>query len=256
MLVGLLAAAACAFAPPIHAAHGSLRRCRGGAFMSDTDDISQTDPNFASDELSRVWARAGKGKKLWKPGDDTGDTVLDTRLLWTSWVLTPLLLHVGDGCSRSTAACLVLGWLGLPFTAMQESVGARPLPWLEGAGVPASNEGDEGLQTYEEICSFAVAATAGKQNVRTVAPPTGRPDLARWLEAPSVTSFAPLLRGRQVEDGTPCLNPWGLSMDDALALPVLKVLLEAPTPAGVENEENDALIEYVKGCYEKAQLPL
>jgi len=223
--------------------------------MSDTDDLSATDPSFASDELSRVWARAGKGKKLWQPGDDTGDLMLDTRLLWTSWVLNPLELHVGDGCSRSAAACLVLGWLGLPFTTVQESVGVRPLPCLQGAGVPATNEGDEGLQTYEEICSFAVAATA-KKTTRTVAPPTGRLDLAQWLDAPSVTSFVPLLRGRQAEDGTPCLNPWGLSMDDALALPVLKVLLEAPTPAGVVNEENDALIEYVKGCYEKAQLPL
>lgn len=187
--------------------------------MSDTDDMSSTDPNFSGDELSRTWERTGKGKKRWAPGDETGDIAMDRRLLYSNWVLNPMSLRVKDGCSQSAAANLVLGWLKLPYKAV---VGEKSLQ-LTGSGVPG---GEGGLATYGEITSFAFAVAKPSDGI-SVAPATGRADVAAWLEAPSVASFRPLLRGRQPDDGIPCLNGWGISMDDATVLPVLKVLLSA-----------------------------
>merc|ERR1719316_2051804 len=127
--------------------------------MSDTDDM-QPDPAFASEELSRTWERAGKGKKRWAPGDVTGDAVLDTRLLYSTWVLNPMCLHVREGCCQSLGCQLVLNWLKLPFKvevhasttgdALPSADGAL-LPRLEGKGVP------EGLDTFGKITSFASA---------------------------------------------------------------------------------------------------
>ena len=83
-----------------------------------------------------------------------------------------------------------------------------------------------------------------------MAPATGRPDVAAWLEAPTASSFLPLLRGRQADDGTPCLNSWGLSMDDAAVLPVLRVLVEGKAELDVE------LRDYVAASYRKAGLQI
>ncbi len=207
--------------------------------MSDSDELGIPDPKFAQDELSRTWERAGVGKKRWRPGDVTGDSTLDTRLLYSTWVLNPLELYVREGCSQCAAAQLVMGWLELPFAPVTAS--AQPLPRLAGAGVPAGPNGD-GLCTYGEIVSFATAASKEKR----VAPATGREDVSAWLGSPSVTSLAPLLHGRQVDDGTPCLNAWGISMDDAMVLPVLKALMDgAAFEAGAESsgEEDELELE-------------
>ena len=73
-----------AFQLPGAALHAS--RMPAAPRMSDTDDMSQTDPNFGKDELSRTWDRTGKGKKRWSPGDETGDLAMDKRLLYSNWV--------------------------------------------------------------------------------------------------------------------------------------------------------------------------
>ena len=107
----------------LHATTGaSCTRIR----LSDTDDL-EPDPNFPADELSRTWERTGKGKARWKPGDRTGDSALDSRLLWSSWVLDPLELHVCDGLHEDSLACaLVLGWLQLPFRIIAYGEADRP----------------------------------------------------------------------------------------------------------------------------------
>ena len=249
LLAGWLLAASCALhvRVPVHK-HVRIHAIA----MSDTDDISIPDPKFASDELSRTWERSGKGKKRWQPGDATGDTALDMRLLYSNWVLNPMQLLVREGCSQSTAARLLLGWLGLPFTAVPSA--DEPLPRIEGSGVPSSagGEGDGGLNSYGEICSFAVGV-AQKREVGVVAPATGREDVAVWLEAPSVASFVPLLRGVQPGDRTPCVNAWGLSMDDAAVLPVLKVLVDG---SDEDSDEMLMLRQYVSSCYRKAGMSL
>ena len=246
LLAGWLLAASCALhvRVPVHN-HVRIHTIA----MSDTDDLAAPDPQFASDELSRTWERSGKGKKRWQPGDATGDTALDMRLLYSNWVLNPMQLLVREGCSQSTAARLLLGWLGLPFTAVASA--DEPLPRIEGSGVPSSG-GDGGLNSYGEICSFAVGV-AQKSQVGVVAPATGREDVAAWLAAPSAASFVPLLRGVQPGDRTPCLNAWGLSMDDAAVLPVLKVLLDG---SDADSDEVQMLRQYVASSYRKAGMNL
>jgi len=213
--------------------------------MSDTDDMSSVDPNFGGDELSRTWERTGKGKPRWKPGDQTGDVQMDKRLLYSNWVLNPMALHVRDGCSQSSAARLVMGWLKLPFKVVPGEGSVR----LSGSGVPG---GPDGLSTFGEICSFASAVSMSNEAL-SVAPATGRVDVAEWLAAPSIATFRALLRGRQPDDAIPCLNEWGLSMDDASVLPVLKVLLSTC------DEDDEGLLDvrdYLTHNYEKAGVEL
>jgi hypothetical protein len=68
-------------------------------------------PNFAQKELAATWERAGKGRELWKPGDKTDSPLSDARLLFTTWKLNPLELHIYDHCPFCLRARLVLGWL-------------------------------------------------------------------------------------------------------------------------------------------------
>ena len=66
----------------------------------------------------------------------TGDIAMDKRLLYSNWVLNPMSLYVADGCSQSTAAQLLLGWLNMPFKPCRR---ARQLPRLDGSGVPGND---------------------------------------------------------------------------------------------------------------------
>lgn len=47
------------------------------------NDPDVTD-SFADDELASTWARAGKGRPLWQPGDKTDDPLLNARLLYSA----------------------------------------------------------------------------------------------------------------------------------------------------------------------------
>lgn len=94
---------------------------------------------------------------------------------------------------------------------------------------------------------FRFACAVAKE--ATVAPATDRQDVAAWLGAPSIASFHGLLRGRQAENGVACLNEWGLSVDDAKVLPVLKVLLST---TDAEDEGLLELRDYVAFSFELA----
>ena len=226
---------------------------RSSSVKLQMENNAFVDPDLASgtfvdDELRGTWERAGKGKPRWKPGDVTGDIAMDKRLLYSNWVLNPMSLYVADGCSQSTAAQLLLGWLNMPFKTVPSSEAA--LPRLDGSGVPGSDPAtnDGGLLSYGEICSFAVAVAQNKD--RAVAPATGRDDVAAWLKAPTIASFRALLRGVQAEDSSPCINAWGLSMDDAQCLPVLKSLLDA------DGGDDGDLRAYVTSNFAKAGMEL
>mmetsp|Transcript_26200 Transcript_26200/g.52510 ORF Transcript_26200/g.52510 Transcript_26200/m.52510 type:complete len:272 (-) Transcript_26200:232-1047(-) len=222
------------------------------------------EPDFGEEELSRAWKRTGKGLSRWSAGDKTGDSTLDARLLWSSLILNPPTLQLRDGLDESSLqAALVLGWLKIPFTIVlhrdeQSSTGlARkaassvtiaaldtsegPLPRLSGAGIP----GADGLTSVPEICSFASGVA---KDVR-IASATERTDLASWMsdDDSTVDEFVDLLRGR-LSDNSPCLNEWGLSMDDAKALPVLVRKIESSKRA----PDDLALRLYVDTCLEKA----
>jgi len=235
------------------------------------DDVFDIDDKagFVDDALNAAWERTGKGKKRWEPGDNTGDSLLDTRLLWSSWVLDPLELRLRAGLDGdSLQAALVFGWLKLPFTvvscgdgtgfARKDAVRIKveidvdgALPRLTGKGVPTSPGGaeNEGLQSVSEICSFA----AGVAKNKVVAPASGRGDLAAWLadEAASVESFAPLLLGRiPGASDAPCLHSWGLSVDDAVVVAALVSRCEAN-----QREPDDEKVKcYIDGCLEEAGL--
>ena len=133
-------------------------------------------------------------------------------------------------------------WLKLPFKAV-ETEGSGGLS-LGGPGIPGN--GDGGLQTFGEITSFAFAVC---KDASLVSPATDRQDIADWLSNPSIASFRPLLKGRQADDGIPCLNSWGLTMDDAKVLPVLKVLL---SEADANDEGLLDIRDYVDYNYKKA----
>jgi hypothetical protein len=228
------------------AAHAPTRHSKLRTItMSDSDDLANPDSSFASEELQRTWKRTGKGKKRWAPGDETGDAVLDTRLLYSTWILNPMQLHVRDGDCQSLGVQLVLNWLQLPFKvtmvpASEGQNGGGVLPRLEGAGIV-----DGGLCTFGEICSFAVAVA--RPNARRLAPQTDREDIKRWLASPSVGGLEALLQGQQGEDGAPCLNPWGLSLDDAKVLPVAKAFCSEDGCSVLVNE-------YVRANMAKAGL--
>lgn len=181
------------------------------------DDIF-VDPDmradFADNELAGTWERTGKGKARWKPGDSTGDAVVDYNLLWSSWKLTPLLLHVYDSCPECTKARIVLGRLGMPFQCVFYGfgegadpalcggtgyspaegpvplVGQKSLPVLSGSGVPCL-EGMNGLLGATEICSFGSGVAKGGR----LALATEREDIAAWLERATAV-ITPLVRAR------------------------------------------------------------
>jgi len=255
--------------------------------------------SFADDELAGNWARAGKGRQLWQPGEKTDDPRLDKRLLHSAWVLSPPTLHVYETCPFCTRTRLVLGWSRLPFACRYypygegadpsacggfgyapsdgpvRLTGKKQLPVLTGKGLPSRDGVEELIMESLEICSFA----GGAAKEAHVAPATGRGDIASWLERVQrvsaalvrprliklpVSDFAdprdieyikwkneqsgfdyaaaeaqtasllaelqPLLDEVQellrseTEDGSPCLNAWGLGIDDALVLPVLRNL--------------------------------
>jgi len=282
-LTALAVAGATAFSFPAHGsptlrcpAHYATRE-RAISMVRD-DEKMFIDPadseNFGDDELAATWERTGKGKARWKPGDRTGDSLLDTRLLYSNWVLNPLKLHVQNGLhAESLQAALILGWLNLPFAILSYSgdgattgfarkddrtvtistldLNEGALPRLQGPGVPSSPgcEDDSGLQSVAEIGSFGTAVA--KQ--RTVAPASGRVDVAAWLadESATVESFAPLLNGLipgAIE--APCLNSWGLTMDDAVAVAALVARCEAK-----QREPDDEMVKcYMDGCFEAAGL--
>ena len=59
-----------------------------------------------------------------------------------------------------------------------------------------------------------------------MAPATGRDDVTAWLKAPTIASFRALCAVCKPRTARH-INAWGLSMDDAQCLPVLKSLLDA-----------------------------
>jgi len=254
-----------AFIVPSHRLATRLTPTFSHLMMSDTDDLGVPDPNFGSDELERTWYRTGKGKARWQAGDKTGDSALDERLLWSALVLSPPSLHIRDGLhAESLQATLALGWLKLPYKVVaysdEQSPGLMrtadvpvtfkaldnadgPIPRLSGKNLPM--EGD--IISALEICSFA----AGVAKDAKLAPATGRTDLAAWIadEDALPDDFAPLLRGR-FTDGAPVLNIWGLSMDDAMALPILVRRIDACKRAPTESMVKD----YIDTCFELAGL--
>ena len=153
-----------------------LRASRIGASATADDD------SFASQELARTWERTGKGKRCWQPGDATGDTRDDARLLFTSWRLTPLRLRTRPGCLDCVRCQLVLSHIGLPFRC--EAAEGEFAPALFGAGVGISD--NAGLAGVEEICEFAeangAAMAATMRDVTPLAPPSGRAEVEEWLE--------------------------------------------------------------------------
>ena len=200
-----LAVAAGSSAAFLHAAptrrttphRGAVVRLQVGDFV-DPDLVSGT---FVVDELAATWARAGKGRQLWKPGDKTDSAALDYKLLYTTWKLNPLVLHGYEHCPFCTRARLVLGFVGMPFVCrfygygagadpakcegfgydpveggVVPLIGSKVCPVLSGAGVPV-REGQLGLPESLEICSFA----AGVAKDRRIAPATGRKDIDEWL---------------------------------------------------------------------------
>ena len=185
------------------------------------DEAWGTD-SFADLELKGVWERTGKGKKRWAPGDTTGDATVDASLLYSTWVMNRPDLYAREACPSCTTTRFVLGHLDFPYNLILEPIGASASaqPVLDGQGVPASVADGVGLQGSLSICSFA-AAHARKG---IVTPATGRPDVREWLsEAAAGTSqldaLAAMLGGVHPADKSPCLNPWGFTVDDALVLP-------------------------------------
>jgi len=210
--------------------------------------------SFADLELKGVWDRTGKGKKRWAPGDTTGDAAVDASLLWSTWVMNRPDLYARDACPSCTATRFVLGHLGFPFTLVLEPNGASALPMLDGQGVPTSAPEGVGLEGALSICSFA-AAHARKA---AIPPATGREDVAQWLvEAAAGTSqldaLASMLLGVHPTDQSPCLNPWGFTVDDALVLPYLRNLKPTPT----ELEEWPAVVRaYLEMSCARCDVPL
>ncbi|KAL3916528.1 MAG: hypothetical protein SGPRY_006781, partial [Prymnesium sp.] len=173
----------------------------GGARMQVPFNDPDVTDSFADDELASTWARAGKGRPLWQPGDKTDDPLLNARLLYSAWVLNPLTLHAYDSCPFCARARLVLGWNGIPSRCefypygqgadpeLCEGFGYSPsegpiqltgkkqLPVLTGQGLPLRN-GVEALTESLEICSFAAAVSKKP----AVAPATGRADVSSWLD--------------------------------------------------------------------------
>ena len=100
--------------------------------------------SYGDTEAAAQWYRTGKDTKRWAPGDKTGNPSDDARLLWSSWTLNPLTLHVNDDCADCTLARIVLSHLGMPFVTEEaedalfvDGEQASELPVLAGAGVPA-----------------------------------------------------------------------------------------------------------------------
>lgn len=211
-------------------AHGPTPR-RGRALRMD-QELAGTEA-FVEAELGGAWERTGKTTARWKPGDDTGDSALDARLLWSQWVLEPPVLHVMEACPKCATAQLVLGHLGFPFETVAVATGAAH-PMLEGSGVPPHTD-QSGLVGAMPIASFAAALSkSGK-----IGTATGRPDVSSWLErsAASLLEGKPatalleelegMLRGSVVADSAPCLNAWGFTLDDALVLAQLRCMLQS-----------------------------
>jgi len=219
------------------------------------DEAWGTD-SFADLELKGVWERTGKGKKRWAPGDTTGDATVDASLLYSTWVMNRPDLYAREACPSCTATRFVLGHLEFPYTLVLEANGASASahPMLDGQGVPASTADGVGLLGCLSICSFA-AAHARKG---TVAPATGRLDVADWLvEAEKGTSqldaLAAMLGGVHPSDKSPCLNPWGFTVDDALVLPFLRNL----KPTAAELDEWPAVVRaYLEMSCARCDVPL
>ena len=209
---------------PIMAESNDMKTFLAGTSAGEAEEWDEawgTD-SFADLELKGVWERTGKGKKRWAPGDTTGDATVDASLLYSTWVMNRPDLYAREACPSCTTTRFVLGHLDFPYNLILEPIGASASaqPVLDGQGVPASVADGVGLQGSLSICSFA-AAHARKG---IVTPATGRPDVREWLsEAAAGTSqldaLAAMLGGVHPADKSPCLNPWGFTVDDALVLP-------------------------------------
>jgi len=180
-------------------------------------------PDFVQKELEATWERAGKGRELWKPGDKTDSPLSDARLLFTTWKLNPLQLHIYDHCPFCLRARLVLGWLQIPHTYVVYGYGAgadpakcdgfgygegplplvgkKALPVLTGAGIPSPKWVHQssqvllgGLPESLDICSFA----GGVAKDGKIAPATGRAEIKDWLSRMDVVS-SPLLKPRTLK---------------------------------------------------------
>jgi len=230
--------------------------------------------SYGDTEAAAQWYRTGKDTKRWAPGDKTGNPSDDARLLWSSWTLNPLTLHVNDDCADCTLARIVLSHLGMPFVTEEaedalfvDGEQASELPVLAGAGVPAP-AGLTHLPHPLEICSFA--ASVCKTDAR-IAPATGREDVAAWIDCVDefvefsdsctpelvlglAAQLGKMLRGT-TEEGLPCLNAWGFSMDDAMVLAALRNLeAAAPDGAGLDAWPPPPR-DYLEGHLERVGVP-
>lgn len=95
----------------LRSASGVHRAAHRLAHMAAGFNDPDVTPDFVQKELEATWERAGKGRELWKPGDKTDSPLSDARLLFTTWKLNPLQLHIYDHCPFCLRARLVLGWL-------------------------------------------------------------------------------------------------------------------------------------------------
>jgi len=252
-------------AAPTQAAHrAALLRMADDNVLTGTSaegaeqwDTAWGTGNFAELELAGVWDRTGKGKKRWSPGDKTGDTMVDARLLWSTWVMSPPDLTVSESCIDCTTCRYVLGHLGFPFDTASPEEGT-PYPELKGSGVPTS-DGADGLTGTLSICSFAAACAKSA----TIGIATGREDVAAWISkadasaegvAPELLDeLASLLNGVHPVDESPCLNQWGFTVDDALVLPYVRSM--APSAATFD-EWPPVVRAYLEMASARCKVPL
>ena len=82
--------------------------------------VARLAADWTEQQLASSWERAGKGRSLWRPGTKTDSPATDARLLFTTWKLNPLELHIYDHCPFCMRARLVLGLLKVPRARRSE----------------------------------------------------------------------------------------------------------------------------------------
>lgn len=67
---------------------------------------------------------------------------------------------------------------------------------------------------------------------------------------PMLNDLELMLKG-ETEDGAPCLNPWGFSMDDIVILPILRNLSCVKAVKWPQKVK-----KYLELCFSRAEIPL